>query len=156
MKKIRGPLWIPSDRQSHLQTRAGALAVRLALAVFFFIHEKKSAREKLFWVFFRFFHGQKPIFTPTFWPNLYHFHAHSGFSRALFSNFLDYGEQVIFHGQKLCFYTENVIVLTGIFSIFFHGHQFDFHGHTFRKIFTGTFRGFFRYFHGHKFLFFHG
>ena len=133
----------------------------------FFSREIKSAREKLFGLFFDFFTGKnlfsRPLFGQilTFFTPTFVFHGH-------FFGFF-HGEQMSFHGQKLCSYKENFIVLTGIFCIFFHGHHFDFHGHTFRKIFTGSFlfsRALFEgfsgiftgiyFFHGHKFLFFHG
>ena len=78
-----------------------------------------------------FFHAH---FLAIFWP----FSRPLLFFTGTFFGFF-HGEQMSFHGQKLCFYTESFIVLTGIFCIFFHGHHFDFHGHTFRKIFTGSF-----------------
>ena len=100
---------------------------------------KKKCPWKAFlgFFFFDFFTGKnlfsRPLFGQilTFFTPTFVFHGH-------FFGFF-HGEQMSFHGQKLCSYTENFIVLTGIFCIFFHGHHFDFHGHTFRKIFTGSF-----------------
>ena len=129
----------------------------IIISVFFF-PVKKKCRWKAFLGFFSIFSRAKNLFSRplfgqilTFFTPTFVFHAH-------FFGFF-HGEQMSFHGQKLCSYTENFIVLTGIFCIFFHGHHFDFHGHTFRKIFTGSFqfsraffRGFFRYFHVHLFF----
>ena len=121
--------------------------------------------KSFFGLFFNFFTGKnlfsRPLFGQilTFFTPTFVFHGH-------FFGFF-HGEQMSFHGQKLCSYTENFIVLTGIFRIFFHRHHFDFYGHTFRKIFTGSFlfsralfegfSGFFTgiyFFHGHKCPFF--
>ena len=93
--------------------------------------------KSFFGLFFYFFTGKNLFSRPligqilTFFTPTFVFHGH-------FFGFF-HGEQMSFHGQKLCSYTENFIVLTGIFCIFFHGHHFDFHGHSFRKIFTGSF-----------------
>ena len=136
--------------------------------MFFFLHVKKKVPVKSFFgLFLDFFTGKylfsRPLFGQilTFFTPTFVFHGH-------FFGFF-HGEQMSFHGQKLCSYTENFIVLTGIFCIFFHGHHFDFHGHSFRKIFTGSFlfsralfggfSGIFTgtfFFHGHNFVFFHG
>ena len=85
---------------------------------FFIPVKKKSAREKLFRLFF-IFHGQKLFFTPTFLPNFYLFHAHFCFSRALFGNSL-----VFFTGNKRVFTGINLIFFTGRFRIF-TGRNFE-------------------------------
>ena len=134
---------------------------------FFYPWKKKVPVKSFFGLFFDFFTGKnlfsRPLFGQilTFFTPTFVFHGH-------FFGFF-HGEQMSFHGQKLCSYTENFIVLTGIFCIFFHGHHFDFHGHTFRKIFTGSFlfsRALFEgfsgiftgiyFFTGTNFYFFHG
>ena len=135
------------------------------LNVFFFYPWKKKVPVKSFFGLFLFFTGKNLFSRPTFWPNFELFHAHFCFLRALFLIF--HGEQMSFHGQKLCSYTENFIVLTGIFCIFFTGiiliftgtllgtfsrAVFNFHGH-FLRVFSGIFTGIY-FFHRHKFLFF--
>ena len=71
----------------------------------FFPVKKKSAREKCFFPFFGFFHGQKVFFTHTFFC---FFHAHFFFSRALF----------------LYFFTGRIFRFTGRIFFFFHGLVF--------------------------------
>ena len=66
----------------------------------FFPVKIKSARENPFWVFFGFFHGQKNVFTHTFFC---FFHAHLFFSRALFWFFFT-GGKVGFTGTNLNFF----------------------------------------------------
>ena len=116
-------------------------------AVFFFSQLKNSAHEKFFCPFFRFFYKRKP------------------FSRPLLGQmFIFCTPTFVFHGYFLVFFwifsrgtnefsQAETVCLQGDF-VQFYGHLFEFHGHTFRKIFTGSFRGFFKFFHGH--LFFYG
>ena len=68
--------------------------------MFFFTRDKKSAREKLFWAFFGFFHGQKRFFTYTFFR---FFHAQFSFSRTLFLIFFT-DRKFSFTGTKFDFY----------------------------------------------------
>ena len=117
-------------------------------------------REKLFWAFFRFFHGQKPFFTPTFWPNFDLFHAHfcfHGHFLVIFSRVTNkfsraeivflYGEFYSFNGYILHFFSRA--------SFWFSRAHFqdNFHGQF--SIFTCTSRGFFRFF-SRAFIFFTG
>ena len=83
-------------------------------SVFFFGREKKKVGVKaLFWALFRFFHGQKLIFTPVFFGFFHFFHARIFFSRPNFGFFSRAKNK--FHGQKYENFHGQFFFFTGIF-----------------------------------------
>ena len=146
-------------------------------AVFFLSVKIKSSRENPLWVFFGFFHGQKNVFTHTFFC---FFHAHLFFSRALFLFFFT-GGKFDFTGTNLnffpgwYFFSKNVILshpngkivsathakiefkniflqINEVFSrtlFTFHGHNFKFFSRAPNSVSRVEFQ---ENFHGHFFF----